>query len=60
MSYYAPKECNEGLFLKYYDLSHKTSKNEFVLGQGIFSKILDVQVNGDNAFMKVTLVPSKV
>lgn len=60
ITYYIPKEENEGLPLIDYNLAYDNNEAEFLLESGNLSKVLDVEIKDNKAFMKVAFIPRKI
>lgn len=60
VQYIIPALSQDGMPLLTDSLSYSKGQNEYVLNRGALSKVLDVQVANDTAFLKVLLIPKSV
>ena len=57
IEYYIPEECSEAIPLLSSDLSYSDSQNELLLCPSTLTKVLDVEILGDKAILKVAYIP---
>ena len=60
LEYYIPEECSDAIPLLNDDLSYSNCQNELLICPSTLTKVLDVEIIGDKAILKVAYIPVNI